>query len=304
MSVQAENRISEGSILIVEDSNFDAAVVARSVEKATGTKPLFAKDGEEALVVLSRERISLVLTDMNMPKLNGLKLVEKVVCHYPGLPIVLMTSQGSEEIACEAIRLGASSYVPKISLGEQLPAILAQLLFISQTERKRAAFLEGMTSLDAKILFPNDETLVPVFIQYIQQYLAALSICEPTRRVRVGVALEEALLNAMYHGNLEVSSQLKEHGNAFNLKVRERQQLSPYKERKVTVEYRLTRDECRFKISDEGPGFDISSLPDPTDPENFLKPSGRGLLLIHAFVDEVSLNAKGNEITLAVRRKS
>jgi anti-sigma regulatory factor (Ser/Thr protein kinase) len=58
-----------------------------------------------------------------------------------------------------------------------------------------------------------------------------------------------------------------------------------------------------FVIRDEGPGFDVATVPDPTDPENFTKPSGRGLLLIRTFMDEVKHNAAGNEITLVRRRR-
>ena len=59
-----------------------------------------------------------------------------------------------------------------------------------------------------------------------------------------------------------------------------------------------------FVIRDEGPGFDVTTLPDPTDPENLLKPSGRGLLLIRTFMDEATHNATGNEITLVRRRRA
>jgi anti-sigma regulatory factor (Ser/Thr protein kinase) len=54
-------------------------------------------------------------------------------------------------------------------------------------------------------------------------------------------------------------------------------------------------------IADEGPGFDVTAVPDPTDPENLLKPSGRGLLLIRSFMDEVYHNARGNSITMVKR---
>jgi len=57
-----------------------------------------------------------------------------------------------------------------------------------------------------------------------------------------------------------------------------------------------------FIVRDEGPGFDPSALPDPTDPENLLKPCGRGVMLIRTFMDQVNFSAKGNEITMVKRR--
>ena len=64
-----------------------------------------------------------------------------------------------------------------------------------------------------------------------------------------------------------------------------------------------SRSSVEFVIRDEGPGFDLSGLPDPTDPENLAKVSGRGLLLINAFMDEVRHNDQGNEITMVKKKR-
>jgi hypothetical protein len=115
--------------------------------------------------------------------------------------------------------------------------------------------------------------------------------------------LREALINAIEHGNLELSSHLRERDDdSYLQELRRRSELEPYCSRRVTLCARETRDDVTYVIRDEGPGFNVSSLPDPTDPENLLKASGRGLLLIRAFMDEVSHNPTGNEITLIKRR--
>ena len=57
-------------------------------------------------------------------------------------------------------------------------------------------------------------------------------------------------------------------------------------------------------MRDEGSGFDPGALPDPLDPENLEKASGRGVLLMRAFMDDVRYNDAGNEVTLVLRRKS
>ena len=64
----------------------------------------------------------------------------------------------------------------------------------------------------------------------------------------------------------------------------------------------ISPEEVRYTIRDEGPGFDPGTIPDPTDPANIVKASGRGLLLINTFMDEVSHNETGNEITLIKKR--
>jgi len=70
----------------------------------------------------------------------------------------------------------------------------------------------------------------------------------------------------------------------------------------VHVVERLAPGEVSYSILDEGPGFDWSLVPDPRNPENLLKPSGRGLMLIRTFMDEVTFNESGNEIAMTKRR--
>ena len=64
----------------------------------------------------------------------------------------------------------------------------------------------------------------------------------------------------------------------------------------------MTRQEAVFVVRDEGNGFDPSQLPDPTDPANLERVSGRGLLLIQTFMDQVEHNERGNEITMRKRK--
>ena len=64
----------------------------------------------------------------------------------------------------------------------------------------------------------------------------------------------------------------------------------------------MTPSTITYIIRDEGPGFDHTDLPNPTDPENLTKLSGRGLLLIRTFMDHVEFNNTGNEITLVKHR--
>ena len=66
---------------------------------------------------------------------------------------------------------------------------------------------------------------------------------------------------------------------------------------------RESHSEATYIVRDEGPGFDPSILPDPTDPENLGKVSGRGLLLIRTFMDEVYHNERGNEIAMIKRHQ-
>jgi anti-sigma regulatory factor (Ser/Thr protein kinase) len=141
--------------------------------------------------------------------------------------------------------------------------------------------------------------LIPSLVNYVQGVAISLGLCDDSDCVRVCIALEEALRNAMFHGNLEISSEVREGDPELyaNL-LKERVQSDPWRQRRLHVEVRLTRKAGTFVVRDEGPGFDPHSLPDPTDPANLEKVSGRGLLLMRTFMDDVQFNATGNEVTM------
>ncbi|MBN2211115.1 MAG: ATP-binding protein [Sedimentisphaerales bacterium] len=88
------------------------------------------------------------------------------------------------------------------------------------------------------------------------------------------LSLEESLTNAIRHGNASDAS------------------------KHVSVKYRITQDRIDVVISDEGSGFDPCSIPDPTQPEFLSRPSGRGILLMRAYMNEVTFNSKGNRVHL------
>ncbi|MBJ42000.1 MAG: hypothetical protein CMJ80_01665 [Planctomycetaceae bacterium] len=123
--------------------------------------------------------------------------------------------------------------------------------------------------------------------------------------MHVGMALTEALANAIDHGNLELDSTLREETNSSYRELGARRSQEPlYANRRVKVTAYLSSVEIKLVIQDQGPGFDPSKLPDPTDPENLLKASGRGIMLIKTFMDEVTFSPKGNEITMIKRRRT
>jgi len=211
----------------------------------------------------------------------------------------LMTANGSEELAMLALRAGAASYVPKRVLVGELAGTVEHVLAAAHMERRRSRIFECVTRLECEVELDNDPSLAPDFIAHVQEQMVRMRICGENGKVRVGVALEEAMLNAIYHGNLELSSDLKQDGSdRFYKLAAERRALSPYRDRKLHIQIRLSGREASFVIRDDGPGFDLARLADPTDAENLLRASGRGLLLIRTFMDEVTHNRAGNQIAM------
>src|SRR5437867_1115614 len=117
-------------VLIAEDSPTQAATIQFFLEDA-GFEVIIAEHGKKALEVLAQGPIDVVLTDLQMPEMNGLELVEAVREQYPAIPVILMTAFGSEEIAAEALRKGAASYVPKRVLEEEIVNTLNQVLEVA-----------------------------------------------------------------------------------------------------------------------------------------------------------------------------
>ncbi len=159
------------------------------------------------------------------------------------------------------------------------------------------------SSIDLRL--GNNETLVPKVIARLEQLLVELELFDEGERMQIAMALDEALVNAMVHGNLEVSSELRQTdaGQPYVDLIAKRKQQQPYGDRNVHVRLHATKCQATFIIRDEGPGFDRSILCDPTDPENLEKAGGRGLLLINAFMDGVRHNEIGNEITMVKKKQ-
>jgi anti-sigma regulatory factor (Ser/Thr protein kinase) len=152
-------------------------------------------------------------------------------------------------------------------------------------------------------VFGNDPQLVAELVAQFRTDLLMAGTCDNPAAMRVSVALEEAILNAIYHGNLEISSELKENGDEpFFALARERQGLAPYCSRSVRIVSRVTPKRATFVIADEGPGFDVNGVNDPTDDIGVFRASGRGILLMRAFMDDVRYNTTGNRVTMVKLR--
>ena len=289
------------TVLVVDDSRLDRTRAGGILRKA-GHEIAFAANGREALECLAADPPDVVVTDLQMPELDGLELVEAVRLRYPHIPVILMTAHGSEETAVRALQKGAASYVPKRSLAQDLAPTVATVLELARHGRPMSRMLEWLSYTESRFVLDNDVTIIPDLIGHLESSITQLKSVDETALIQVGVALREALVNAMYHGNLEVSSQLREgDGRVYEELIAARRSELPYRVRRVHVTARQTPTEVVYVISDEGPGFDPTALPDPTDPLRLEMVHGRGLLLIRTFMDEVTHNERGNEITMVKR---
>jgi two-component system chemotaxis response regulator CheY len=122
----------ESDVLVVDDSAAIRKILQR-VLRQTGMAINTiheAGDGQEALDLLRSRRVDLVLTDINMPRMDGLELLAAIKrsSEWAAVPVVMITTEGGESKVAEAVRLGAAGYVRKPFTADQIKEKLAGLL--------------------------------------------------------------------------------------------------------------------------------------------------------------------------------
>jgi CheY-like chemotaxis protein len=298
------------TVLVVDDSSVDRRFVGGLLSRDGRFQVEFAEDGSQALARMRELTPDLIVTDLQMPNRNGLELVAAVRMHHPNIPVILMTGHGSEALAVEALQRGAAGYVPKPQLGERLIEAAEEALSLARADRTYEKLIACLNKCEFTFELDNDAALVDPLVDLIQQMVAGMRLSDPTGRFRIGAAVKEALLNGIFRGNLEISfkqmhdarSSLVE-GQPVDL-VRERRGDQRYRDRRVRVAVAIDGNEARFVVQDEGPGFNPASVPAAGQPGSLDPESGRGLVLMRAFMDEVRFNERGNEVTLVKRRET
>jgi len=109
--------------------------------------------------------------------------------------------------------------------------------------------------------------------------LARLTGFDEETAMWISMAVREAVINAIKHGNKED------------------------RQKRVEIQYAFNRDGLSIRVMDQGSGFDLSQVPNPLDPENLLKPTGRGIFYMKAFMDEVEIHSSPGEGTIVRLRK-
>lgn len=118
------------SILIVEDSSTVRQMLALNLKQLSGCKITEASNGAEALAKLSVQPVDLILTDINMPVMDGLKLVGFVRQNenLKNIPIIIITTKGADEDRERGLALGANAYIPKPIQASALMQTVRKLL--------------------------------------------------------------------------------------------------------------------------------------------------------------------------------
>jgi len=118
------------NILVVEDSPTMRQLISFAMKRIPDSRVIEATDGVDALKKLSSDKIDLILADINMPVMDGLKLVSLVRGNsvFKDIPIIMVTTEGAEEDRKRAIAIGANAYLPKPIQTQELLKLVTSFL--------------------------------------------------------------------------------------------------------------------------------------------------------------------------------
>jgi CheY-like chemotaxis protein/anti-sigma regulatory factor (Ser/Thr protein kinase) len=296
------------TILVVDDSAVDRKLAVEFLSENRHWSLCEVDNGASALELMDDHPVDLVVTDLIMAPMNGLGLIQQVLQHHPTVPVIIMTSLSNDTLAVQALRLGAASYVAKRRLAADLKETVEHVLALRTSRAREFDAKSLITRAETVFVLDNDVEQIQSLIGHLQesitrpstggkQRMARISFSE-AERLRINMALHEAMLNAYRHGNLEVNSTLDNDAAMDVCNVRRHE--PPYKFRNIVVETRLTATEATYVIRDEGQGFDASAHLLSEDDSLDDRP-GRGIALMQMIMDELHYNNKGNEVTLIKR---
>jgi len=219
---------------------------------------------------------------------------------YPKLPVVILTESGQKRDALiEQLHLGAMTYIPRDAESRKLIDTIRTIVSLTMRSPYRERVREFLRAGEVELHIGNDTTLIPLVVGYTQRIIEDYGLTSEREQARIGIALGEALSNAIIHGNLEVSSEQRDRlDDSYYDLITTRKARQPYSTREVHVIMRFTQSSVTFVIRDQGKGFDRSKIADPTAEENLASLSGRGILLMRAYTDAMSWNDVGNEVTM------
>ncbi|HMT07121.1 MAG TPA: ATP-binding protein [Pyrinomonadaceae bacterium] len=255
-------------ILIIDDHD-DLASSLAEVFSHTGHLVDIVEDRTSALAITDIEAYDLVITDLDIEYHTDTDTAELPTC----LPKQVIEVTEGQEI--KAFKICASNFRREPLEEDELKNMVATIL---DYKIRYVDLVENVADLLENIEFelPSAVSLMHIVLDYLMKRVEKLGVIKPEES-NLFVALDEAFVNAVKHGNKFDSNKL------------------------VRISASVSKDEARFTVEDEGEGFDVKNIPDPLDPQNLFKTSGRGVLFIYNIMDEVSYNDRGNRLTMVKR---
>ena len=262
--------------ILIVDSNEELRTLLASVLGELGHEVVATGDRTTALEREDLEDFDLIISDLTEDSAaGGIEIIGELKRKRLMVPVVVSSEETQQNGVIKAFKLGAANFVRKPYEREELRTI------VDKTLGYKLRFVDDLKVLPyvrerVEFELPSDLSLMNGVLHYLIERVAGLGIIQPERS-NLFIALDEAFVNAVKHGNKHDHNKL------------------------VRIIADLSSKEARFTIEDEGEGFSVADIPDPRDPENLFKSSGRGVLLIYNIMDQVEYNERGNRLTMVKR---
>lgn len=261
---------------------------------------LTAENGKQALdYVLSDPGIEVVFSDIKMPVMDGLAFLEKLRVHENTTPVVLVSGQGDLDSSIKALQLGALDFIVKPVHLKSLTESLHKIETAVELRQESRVAVPWVKEQALKLSFESQIAHIRNAVSYLSNQTHDICQSYDLDVRKLAICLQECLVNAIVHGNFGLDSQLKENDwAAYDQMIKERESQPSFSQLQVEVRFALHADHLLLEIADQGKGFDPKQLPDPSDPSSWLRLSGRGILFVRTYMDEVYWNDSGNKIFL------
>jgi serine/threonine-protein kinase RsbW len=254
--------------ILIVDNNDELRVLLEQALGQLGHEVIVTGERAKALRRDDLDSFDLIISDLSEAEVNGEPISELHRKHL----VTPLSEHGPGII--KAFKMGAANYLRLPYNREELREIVEQTLAHKLSTCDNGSFSHVHEKIEFEL--PSDLALMNGVLEFLQERVAKLGLIRPDRS-NLFIALDEAFVNAVKHGNKNDLTKLV----------------------KITAE--LSEKEASFTVEDEGQGFDIREIPDPCDPANLFRTSGRGVLLIYNIMDEVEYNAQGNRVKMVKR---
>lgn len=291
------------NILIVEKKEQIREKLAAVLEK-NGYTVTSGKNAKAVQELLEKQPIDLVLSHIDDEKEAGFEILRLNKETHPCIPTVLIGRHHFDETILRAIGLGMFDCLVEPIHEADLLQTIKRAEYFSHAQRVRNKFPEKVKGFSIKVEFHSSEFELEDIQKIFQDAVLNYSRMSPDDFLTVWLAVEEALINAHEHGNLELHSSWKDElladGTAFSKfeKMKAERAIDPiYASRSISLDLRMRRGEIEVRIADHGDGFALEKI-ECGVMENVY---GRGLTIIDSIMDKMEFNERGNEI---IMRKS
>jgi len=285
-------------VLVVEDDRPSREFLVKTLERQ-GYEIRAGEDGVRGLELFKEFQPHLVFSDIRMPRMDGLEMLRQIRRLSSDAIVVMTTAFGSEEYTLQALRLQADDYLKKPLRFKDLLPLLSKYADVVANRTLESQVLGMVLFRKLIISFDNRFELIGKIIDRLMiETGGAIPVEE---RLGVHLGLVELVANAIEHGNLEISFDektacLEKDPRGMEGLLSERLADPRFGSRRVLVEFLMDQEVCRWTITDEGKGFDIRSIPDPTKDENLFAMHGRGIMLSRMKFDELTYLGTGNQV--------